>query len=182
DLQVVDPGTTDVEIFGELHESLAERLAWAPDRHATGLDQRTEETRGLCGPGRPPPRGRVGDDGPELAHTGRSNAPAALVSSGSLDGPASCPVLRRRGAVSVHEQVRVGRDHLWRSSQSCMRARSATSQPGGSPPRTVTHLMRRGRAAALERRPAPRPARRTASSIAPKGLGPPPARLFGRVT
>src|SRR5262249_38945526 len=83
DPQVEEPGTTDVEIFGELHESLAERLAWAPDRHATGLDQRTEETRGLCRPGRPPPGGRVGDDGPELAHTGRRNAPAALVSSGS---------------------------------------------------------------------------------------------------
>src|SRR5262249_61819441 len=77
DLQVEDPGTTDVEIFGELHESLAERLAWAPDRHATGLDQRTEETRGLCRPGRPPPGARGGADAPDPAPTGRRIAPAA---------------------------------------------------------------------------------------------------------
>ena len=84
-------------------------------------------------------------DCPEFGDARLRDTPARACSGKMFERRTRQAMLRGRSPVRVEEKIRVDRDHSGREIQRYIDSRSATSIPGGKPPRTVTHRMRRRR-------------------------------------
>src|SRR6266850_6310083 len=78
-------------------------------------------------------------DCPELRDARLSDTPSRARSGKMVEGGTREPMLRHHAAVRIDEKVRIDRDQKRRPIQRYIDSRSATSIPGGTPPRTVTH-------------------------------------------
>ncbi len=143
DLHVENPGTLDSQVRCNPGQPFPETVPRHPDDGASPVHETGEEIARLPGSGRTAGAGRMGHDTPEFGQAWRRDAPALGGPARRFQGAPGSAVLRHSCPVGVNQQIGVKSDQACRASQSCMRSRSATSNPGGRPPRATVHRMRR---------------------------------------
>jgi len=137
-LEIKDSTSMNLERRGPFQQTLTKPGPWSPQMSVPFCEQIMKEVRNGWRRRLASGHRWMRHNAPEFSDAWQTNTPTLGMSQSLQNRTARSLMLRRPFTMSINENVRIDRDHLFLSNQSYMASRLDRSIPRGSPPLTVT--------------------------------------------